>query len=139
MPTVNARPPPHCTMWTTRTLLFIISTTACLALPYTFNRRDANDHLCSRQGRPLLFAAVGNGLSNQRWELLSQLATARKLGLTFVAGQVSMEQFNECEGAVGAVPFGSVFSIDALQEWGSLNNVTVAYDLTPELQVCCRK
>lgn len=109
--------------------------TACLALPYSFNKQHDHDTLCSRAGRPLLLAAVGNGLSNQRWQLLSQLATARKLGWTFVAGQVLMEFYDECKDEVGFVPFSTVFSLDALLDWGTAHNVTIATDVTPELQV----
>lgn len=103
--------------------------------PYLFNRRDEHNRLCARAGRPLLLAGASNGLNNQRWALLSQIATAKKFGWTFVAGQVNMELFNECEGATGFVPFSAVYSLDALQEWGTIHNVTIASDVTPELQV----
>ncbi len=67
--------------------------------------------------------------------LLSQLASCKKFDWTFVAGQLAMEQFNECQGAVGSVPFGHVYSLDALYEWGAAEAVPVAADITPALQV----
>lgn len=118
--------------------LFVILTTyatVCVSWPYLFNRRDEHNRLCARAGRPLLLAGASNGLNNQRWALLSQLATAKKFGWTFVAGQVNMELFDECKGATGFVPFSTVYSVDALQEWGAIHNVTIASDMTPELQV----
>lgn len=82
-----------------------------------------------------MFAGTNSGLNNQRWELITQLAMAKQLSWTFVAGQVNMELFKECGGATGFAPFSAVYSLDALVEWATMHNVTIASDLTPELQV----